>query len=180
MKAVRTFFLFVMAGMLFQSCNNSKSLQQYYVDNQTNSDFMAVDFPTNMLNIEEADLDEAQKEAFNSIQKMNVLAFVLTEENGEAFKEESTKVREILKNPIYKDLVKLNSGGIKATVKYLGEEDAIDEVIIFGTNKEMGFAVVRILGEDMKPENVMKLMSVIEQSDAGDQSLAAIKGFLGQ
>jgi len=180
MKAVRTFFLFVMAGMLFQSCNNSKSLQQYYVDNQTNSDFMAVDFPTNMLNIEEADLDEAQKEAFNSIQKMNVLAFVLTEENGETFKEESTKVREILKNPIYKDLVKLNSGGIKATVKYLGEEDAIDEVIIFGTNKEMGFAVVRILGEDMKPENVMKLMSVIEQSDAGDQSLAAIKGFLGQ
>ena len=180
MKAVRTFFLFIMAGILFQSCNNSKSLQQYYVDNQTNSDFMAVDFPANMLNIEESALDEAQKEAFNSIQKMNVLAFKLTDENREAFKEESTKVREILKNPIYKDLVKLNSGDIKATVKYLGEEDAIDEVIIFGTNKEMGFAVVRILGEDMKPENVMKLMSVIEQSDAGDQSLAAIKGFLGQ
>ncbi|WP_340063907.1 DUF4252 domain-containing protein [Ascidiimonas aurantiaca] len=180
MRTVRTFFLLLIAGMLFQSCNNSQSLQQYYVDNQANSDFMAIDFHTSMLNIEEADLDEAQKEAYQSIRKLNVLAFKLTEENKQTFEEERIKVREILKNPRYKDLVKLNSGGIKATVKYLGEEDAIDEVIIFGINEEMGFAVVRVLGEDMRPENVMKLMSVVEQSGAGENSLEALKGFLGQ
>lgn len=43
------------------------------------------------------------------------------------------------------------------SVNYLGEEDAIDEVILFGSDNNKGFAVVRIIGENMNPNDIMKI-----------------------
>ena len=51
------------------------------------------------------------------------------------------------------------------TLKYLGEEDAIDELIVFASDSEKGFAVFRLLGENMRPDQMMTLMSSIENGD---------------
>ena len=79
MKSIKNLFTLIIA-ILFISCNNKPSLQKYYVDNQENKSFIAIDIPTSALNIDENTLTEKQKEAYNSIGKLNLLGFNKTDE----------------------------------------------------------------------------------------------------
>lgn len=72
--------------------------------------------------------------------------------------------------------MRFGSNGTKAVLKYQGEEDNIDEMIVFASNGDRGLALVRVLGDDMKPGNVAKLMNAI---DKGDVDIGAIKDILG-
>ena len=47
------------------SCNQSTSLQKYFVDNQEKANFLAVDLPANILSLDESKLTEEQKEAYS-------------------------------------------------------------------------------------------------------------------
>jgi tRNA(Ile2) C34 agmatinyltransferase TiaS len=47
----------------------------------------------------------------------------------------------------------------------LGEEDAIDEVIVFASDSDKGFAVFRLLGDNMRPGDMIKLMNSIDNGD---------------
>lgn len=60
-------------------------------------------------------------------------------------------------------------GNGNVTVNYLGEEDAIDEVVIFGSDNEKGFAVVRVIGENMNPANILKLTQELKMDENSDQ-----------
>jgi len=77
--------------------------------------------------------------------------------------------------------MKVNSGTLKASIKYLGDDDAIDEVIIFGTDKEYGFALIRVLGKNMKPESVSELIAAIQQANfSGGEGLSQLGSLLGR
>ncbi|NAS30316.1 DUF4252 domain-containing protein [Flavobacteriaceae bacterium R38] len=181
MKKLRYFagILFLLGIMI--SCNNGQSLQQYFVDGADDRDFISADLSTSLLNLSEVDLTSEQKEAYESLKKINVLAYRLTGENKAEYDVERAKVREILKQPKYQDLMKVNSGTVKASIKYLGDDDAIDEVIIFGTDKQYGFALIRVLGDDMKPESVSELIAVIQQSNfQGGEGLSQLGNLLGR
>ena len=60
------------------------------------------------------------------------------------------------------------------TLKYLGEEEAIDEIIVFASDDEKGFALFRLLGEKMEPAKMMKLMSAIEKGDLDVSKLESL------
>jgi hypothetical protein len=153
------------ALMLLAGCSNNQSLQQYYVSNSENPNFLALDVPANILNLQEADLDETQVEALRSLKKLNILAFRKNDTNGAEYTAEAARVSEILKNSKYKELMKLNSKFAKGVVKYLGEGDAIDEVVIYGASDEKGFALIRVLGDNMNPAHLMQLMKAVENAD---------------
>lgn len=144
------------------SCDNSASLQQYYVDSKENSEFISVDIPSSILQLKDAEITEEQQQILNTVKKINFLALQRNAENEEFYNAEKAKVNEILKNPKFKQLARMNMGTGNFSVNYLGEEDAIDEVIVFGSDKEKGFALVRILGDNMKPEEIMKLMGELK------------------
>jgi hypothetical protein len=40
-----------------------------------------------------------------------------------------------------------------------------DEFVLFAKKKENGFAVVRILGNDMNPNNILNMISLLQSSD---------------
>ncbi|WP_373071837.1 DUF4252 domain-containing protein [Zeaxanthinibacter enoshimensis] len=160
------------------SCDSSPSLQEYYVDNSENPNFIAIDLPASLLNIEETELPEEQQEALRSLRKLNILAFKKTGSNQAEFELEKGKVSEILKGSRYKDLMKINSPEMKGMVKYQGDDDAIDEVVIYGNNNEKGFALVRVLGEDMNPAHLMNLVKAIQKSDFQGEQLGALKDFI--
>jgi hypothetical protein len=147
------------------SCSSSPSLQEYFVSNSENPNFLALDVPANILNLQEADLDETQVEALRSLRKLNILAFRKTDQNMEAFTSERAKVDEILKNSDFKELMKLNSKFAKGVIKYTGDGDAIDEVVIYGASEDKGFALIRVLGKDMNPAHLMQLMQAVENAD---------------
>ena len=168
-----------LAGLIFLSaCSSTQSLQEYYVDSTENPNFISVDVPTSVLNLEEADLTDGQRQALNSLKKLNLLAFRKTTENAEEFKIENAKVKAILKNDEFKELMKLNSQYGKGVIKYLGDEDAIDEVIIYGSSNEKGFALIRVLGDDMNPAHIVQLMQAIQKSDYRGEGLGEIGEFL--
>lgn len=170
--------LVVIAVAFFASCSSTQSLQEYYVDSAENSNFMSVDVPASILNLADENLTEGQKEALSSLKKLNVLAFKLTSENEPEYKIEKAKVKAILKNDKFVELMKLNSSYGKGVIKYLGDEDEIDEVIIYGNSDDKGFAVVRVLGKNMNPAHIVQLIQALQKSDYKGEGLGEIGAFL--
>lgn len=150
------------------SCDSTPSLQKYYVDSKENSEFISIDLPASILQLKDTDVSDDIQNTLETIKKVNFLALQLKEDNKDLFTAEKEKVRTILKNPKYKQLMRMNVGGGNVSVNYIGEENAIDEVIIFGADNEKGFALVRVIGENMDPSEIMKLTSEIKlDNDAG-------------
>ena len=91
-------------------------------------------------------------------------------------REESrpTKTKKIIEQEKYKTLSSMKSNGMHVTLKYLGEEDAIDEVIVFASSEEKGFGVFRLLCDDMRPDQILKLMGSIEKGDLDVSKLSGI------
>lgn len=164
--------------VLLASCSSQQSLQEYYVDNSENPNFITIDVPASILKMDGVDLTETQSEAIESLRKFNLLAFKKTADNVAEYKAEKIKVKEILKDDEFVELMKINSQYGRGVIKYLGDETAIDEVIIFGDSKDKGFALVRVLGKDMNPAHIVQLMQAIQKSDYNGEGLGEIGAFL--
>lgn len=180
MKNLITSAVLVVLLMAMSSCSNKESLQRYYVDSSEKEGFVSLDIPSSMLDISKAELTEDQKEAYNSIKKLNVLAFPVTAENMSVYEAEKAKVNTILSGDNFHDLLRLSDKDKRAVLKYSGSEETIDEVIFFGTDNDRGFALVRILGKDMKPEKMMEFIKIIEKADIDDDRLGELKGLFGK
>nr|WP_294930065.1 DUF4252 domain-containing protein [uncultured Flavobacterium sp.] len=157
------------------SCNSEPSLQKYFVENTENKDFIALDVSANILNVDKAKLSTEQAEALNSFDKMNILAFKANDKNQAQFETERAKVKAILKNPKYQELMKVGSGKDGASVSFVGTDENIEEFVIFANRKENGFAVVRVLGKNMNPNNIITLMSVLKESKIDMEQLKPLQ-----
>ncbi|WP_420602120.1 DUF4252 domain-containing protein [Flagellimonas sp.] len=170
--------LMIAGAVLLTSCSSQQSLQEYYVDNSENPNFIVVDVPASILKMDGVDLTDTQRDAVESLRKFNLLAFKKNSDNAAEYKVEKAKVKEILKDDEFVELMKINSSYGKGVIKYLGDEDAIDEVIIYGDSKDKGFALVRVLGKDMNPAHIVQLMQAIQKSDYKGEGLGEIGEFL--
>lgn len=157
------------------SCNSEPSLQKYFVENTDNKDFIALDVSPSILNLEKTKLSTEQNDALKSFDKMNVLAFKANAKNQAQFEIERAKVKAILKNPKYQELMKFGSGKDGASISYVGTDENIEEFVVFANRKENGFAVVRVLGKNMNPNNIMTLMSVLQKSKIDMEQLKPLQ-----
>lgn len=173
-----SYLLSIMSVMLLVSCSSTQSLQEYYVDNTENPNFLSVDLPVSLLNLEKADLTTEERTALESLKKLNVLAFKKSPNNGVAFVEEKKKVKAILKNEKFTELMKVNTQYGNGTVRYLGTDEAIDEVIIYGDNDEKGFMLIRVLGNKMNPAHLVQFINAMQKSDYKGEGLGQIGDFI--
>ncbi|MFQ6602394.1 DUF4252 domain-containing protein [Flavobacterium sp. C3NV] len=157
------------------SCNSDPSLQKYFVENTDNKNFIALDVSPSILNVEKTKLSAEQTEALKSFDKMNILAFKANATNQVQFEAERAKVKAILKDPKYQQLMSFGSGKDGASISYVGSDDNIKEFVVFANRKENGFAVVRVLGENMNPNNIMTLMSVLKESKIDMEQLKPLQ-----
>ena len=176
MKRIKILFA-VLFVTLLSSCNNEQSLQKYYVENQEDSDFLAVDVPTSLFTNSES-LEAEQKATLKTIKKINVLA-LSNDENKAKFEEEKAALNQIFKNEKYQLLMKYGGGNRKAELYFTGEEDAIDELIVYGYDDEQGLGVARVLGENMNPGEIMKLMRSLEEGDINVEGFKNVVGIFG-
>ena len=123
------------------SCNSDPSLQKYFVENTDNKNFIALDVSPSILNVEKTKLSAEQTEALKSFDKMNILAFKANAANQVQFEAERSKVKAILKDPKYQQLMSFGSGKDGASISYVGSDDHIKEFVVFANRKENGFAV---------------------------------------
>jgi len=162
---------------MLTSCGNGESLQRYYVDHQETKDFMSQDFPLSMIEIDKSSFTEQQKEAYNSVNKLNFIGYKVSENNLETFNTELAKVKTILSDDKYNDLMEFSDKGNKISVKYLGTEDEAEEVILFGSSPDMGFGIVRILGDDMSPDKMVTLIEAMKDANIDESQVENIMNF---
>lgn len=168
----------LLACVMLVSCNQEESLQTYFVDNQETSGFISVDIPTSIVELDKATMTNDQKEAYKSVKKLNFLGFKRTENNQNVYNEELSKVKAILKNEKYIELLEFNDKAANVVVKYIGNNnDVIDELIVFTSSKDMGFGIVRVLGNNMRPEKMVGLVDAIKKTDFKTSQFEDVMGF---
>merc|ERR1711974_562853 len=120
----------------------------------------------------ETQLDEEQKEAYESVDKLSMVAFVAEDGNKEQMEIEFAKVKTILENPKYEELMRGgNSTDGKFVVKCVGDGENVDEFILLGNSNDAGFAVIRVIGDDMNFSKIMKLASVLDEGNIEETQL---------
>ncbi|MFV8374114.1 DUF4252 domain-containing protein [Flavobacterium sp. LB1P71] len=173
MKAV--YCIALLFSLFLFSCNQEPTLQKYFVENTENKNFLALDVSPEILNVDQTRLTLEQKTALQSFDKMNVLAFKLNDSNKVQFEVERAKVNLILKDKKYQQLMKFGSGKDGASVSYVGSDEHIEEFVFFANKKETGFAIVRVLGKDMNPTNIMTMISVLQKSNIDLEQLKPLQ-----
>ncbi|OEK08718.1 hypothetical protein A8C32_00095 [Flavivirga aquatica] len=177
MQRTIKYILILFIAVSFTSCTDGASLQKYYVDNQEAKNFISQDFPLTMIEIDKSNFTKAQNDAYNSVKKINFLGYKANKTDNETLKTELAKVETILSNGKYNDLMEFNDKGNKVIVKYLGDEEIADEVIVFGNSKELGFGIVRVLGDDMNPSKMVTLIEVLQKSNIDESKVQDIMNF---
>jgi len=160
------------------ACSNEPSLQTYYVDNELQPGFSTLDMPLSFLNIEEAELSKEEQEAIDAVDKLNMLSFIINDDNREQYQTELATVKDILEQEDYEELMR---GGSSTEGKFKilleGEEDDLDEIILFGNADDKGFAIVRILGDDMNANHLVKFITTLDKADVSDEKAGQILNF---
>lgn len=176
-QSIKNSVVVLFSVAVLTSCNFEESLQGYYVANQETPNFISVDIPVSFVKIDEEILSEEQLEAYESIDKLNMLGYTKTD-NEEEYQAELAKVQELLKNEKYEELMRGgNSKDGKFIVKMIGDEDAIDELIVFGSANDKGFAIVRVLGNNMDPAKIMKLGDVLSKMQTEETAVQDFMDF---
>lgn len=159
--------------MLMMSCDNKQSLQEYYVDNQGNNEFVAVDVPTSMFANTES-LSDDQKKTLETVKKINILAIPKKSENQDKIDTEKAAISNILKDEKYQLLMKYGGGDSRMEVYFTGNEEAVDEIIVYGEDATKGIGIARVLGDKMNPSDILQLVRSIEKGDVDMEGLAGI------
>jgi len=165
----------LLLGLFLASCNSGPSLQKYFVEKTEDKNFVAIDLSAGMLNLDKSKVTVEQAEALKSFDKMNILAFKKESSNAAQYDAEKTQVKEILKNKKYQELMKFGSGSSGASLSFVGDEDHIEEFVLFANQNENGFAVVRILGKDMNPNGIVTILSVLKDANVDLKQLEPLQ-----
>ncbi|MFI1743699.1 DUF4252 domain-containing protein [Thalassobellus sediminis] len=167
----------VFATVILVSCSTGVSLQSYFVDKQETKNFISQDIPLSMMKIDQTNFTKEQTVAYNSVSKLNFLGYKANENNAEELKAEIDIVKTILSNAKYNDLMEFSDKGNKIVVKYIGTDEEADEIILFGSSKELGFGVVRVLGSNMNPDKMVTLVGAIQKAGVDKNQLTDIMNF---
>jgi len=172
---MKRILLIALSFGLLIGCQKEPSLQKYFVENTSNKSFIALDISPSILNIDKTKLSVEQKQAFQSFDRMNVLAFRVNDSNTAQFEAEREKVNKILKDEKYQQLMKFGSGKEGGSISFVGDDEHIDEFVLYANKKENGFAVVRILGNDMNPTSIMTMVSALKDSNLDLEQLKPLQ-----
>ena len=165
-------------SLMLLSCNSEPTLQKYFVESTDAKDFIAVDVSANILRLDKSKITAEENETLKTFEKMNILAFKADATNQAKFETERIKVTAILKDKKYQELMKMSRGKDGGAVYFVGENNAIDEFILYGNSKDTGFAIVRVLGNDMNPSSIMTFLSILEKANLNLDQLKPLQAMV--
>lgn len=174
MTIIKYIIALIIGLLTMASCSNEKSLQRYLVDKQEDDRYLKIDLATSLLQSDESSFTEDEQEILNTVKKVNVVAYPVKNGDAAEYEAEKARVDKIIGQEKYKTLMSTKSKDINITLKYLGEEQAIDEVIVFASSPEKGFGVFRLLCDDMRPDQILKLTKSIQKGDLDVSKLSGI------
>ncbi len=173
---MKKFLLLVSSVFLLWSCEDKPTLQKYFVKNTESPKFITLDLASNIIKTDKVTLSETEKAALESFDKMNILAFRADSTDITGYDKEIKEVKAILKDESYQQLMKVGSGNDGAAIYFVGNDDEhIEEFVVLAGKKENGFAVVRVLGNDMNPTHIMNMLSLLQKSQVDMEQLKPLQ-----
>lgn len=154
----------VLAVCSLISCNNEQSLQEYYIDNKSNDYFIMLDVPTSLIAPASEKLSADQQKVVKSVKKINLLAYSLKDTGF--YNAETKKLKSILNNDDYEELMKVGNTEQRMRIFIKGDEDAIDEVVVFAQDETKGFLLARVLGDNMNVADMVRFAETMDTSSA--------------
>jgi phage repressor protein C with HTH and peptisase S24 domain len=146
------------------------------VKNTESADFVSIDLAPSIINTGKIKLTNEEKAAIQSFDKMNILAFKSDSTQLEKYNKEISEVKSILKDDSYQQLMKAGSGSDGAAIYFVGNDDEhIEEFVVLAGKKENGFAVVRVLGNDMNPTHIMNMLTLLQKSNVDLEQLKPLQ-----
>lgn len=176
---MKTFILYILGlALLTVSCQQEPTLQKYYVEHSNDKGFMTIDIAPTFIKTEKLKLTEEETAALKSLHKFNVLALKSDGKNQAQLKKEGEKVKQLLKGDEYEELIHFGSNDRGASIHTVGEGDAIEEFVVYVNQKETGMAVVRVMGEDMNPNNIMTLVGLMQKGGLDMEQLKPLQSIM--
>lgn len=173
---MKKLLLLVSCMIMLYSCEDKPTLQKYYVKNTESPKFIALDLASSIIKTDKISLTETEKAALESFDKMNILAFRTDSTDITGYDKEIKEVKAILKDESYQQLMKAGSGNDGAAIYFVGNDDEhIEEFVVLAGKKENGFAVVRVLGNDMNPTHIVNMLSLLQKSDMNLEQLKPLQ-----
>ena len=174
---IKSVCLSLLLSLALVSCKDEASIQNYFVAHQDLPDYLTLDLSPKMLDISEVELSEEQKDVYKSFEKVNILAYKVKDVSKENYAEEFEKVKIIFKNEKYSELMEFSDNGMKFKVSTIGDDDSVDEFLVLASSSDYGFAVVRVLGNDMQPEKLYQLISEMQNADVDENQLQKLMDY---
>lgn len=158
-------YLFSIMLLAIASCSQEPSLQKYYVEKSETPGFITLDIAPTFIKTNEIKLTPEEKAAVESLHKFNVLMYKKDslDVSNKKYDQELEKVRGLVKGE-YEELIKINNGESGASVSTKGDDEHIEEFVVFVRNQDTGFGVVRVLGDNMTPNNVLTIVGLLQKA----------------
>ena len=174
----KVFFISGVLLTLLVSCDNNPSLQKYFVEKSQTKNFVALDIAPNFINTDSITLSADDKEALQSLDKLNILIFKTDSLNTQLYKTEQSNVKNLLKDKKYEELMRYGSNKEGVAIYTVGDDVHIDEFVLFMHQQDNGFGVVRVLGDDMNPNNVMKIVGLMQKGNLNLKQLKPLQDIM--
>lgn len=172
---MRTVLAFVLMVVLLASCDQKPTLQKYYVEHSGKPNYSSFDIAPTFINTKKLTLTAEQKKALESLHKFNVLIYSKDKNNPAEYDLEKENVKALVKKDGYEELMKFNTSGMGASISTKGEGNDIDEFVVVMNNNDSGFGVVRVLGDNMTPDNVLTIAQLIQQAGINKEQLKPLE-----
>ncbi|MHA3786776.1 DUF4252 domain-containing protein [Flavobacterium hauense] len=160
---MKRYFYIPVLMLLFTACEQKPTLQKYFVEKSETKNFSTIDIGKSFIKTDKLKLTPDEEKALESIDKLNVLIFKATNDNAKTFDTEKANIKSVLKEDHYDELMKMSLGGGGVSVNTKGEGEHIEEFVVFLHNKDTGMGVLRVLGDDMNPNNVMTIVNLLQR-----------------
>ncbi len=158
-------------------CQQGTSLQSYFVSHQESPGFLQVDIPISVLITDQLQLSDKVKDAWNSVRRLNILAYI-NKDDLDQMKKEFDTVEGILKTDQYEQLMQMKSDDFKTSVYVKGTDEDLKEMILVLGYQQEGFLVARLLGDNMTLKKAGIISSSLNQVNFNEKALSQFEGFL--
>jgi len=152
-------------ALLVVGCTSEPSLQEYIVDSAERPGFMSTSVPLSMMPVETSELTDDSREAYSSVRKANALLLPRQGTDSMLLEQEKKKLNNVMASDRYTNLISHKDDGMKIVLTYEGDKaDGIDEMVLYGYQDSLGLGVVRIMGENMQPNKIVRLIRELQQN----------------
>lgn len=177
---MRTVLALILMVVLLASCDQKPTLQKYYVEHSGKPNFSSFDVAPTFINAKKLTLTPQQKEALESLHKFNILLYSKDKNKPAEYEAEKAKVKSLIKSDNYEELMKFNTGAMGASISTKGEGTDIEEFVVVMNNSDSGFGVIRVLGDNMTPENIFTIAELIQKAGIDKNQLKPLEELMTQ